>query len=94
MEIQAAAAASNNRVALDRLTIEQLPQIVREAARGLSGAKVNIINGADGLGEMAAGLVGQGMAILDSVKRGISGTEDAKDLTDGEPEPPRERLEG
>jgi uncharacterized membrane protein YqiK len=75
MEIQAAAASSNNRVALDQLIIEQLPKIVQEAARGLAGANVNIINGADGLGEMAAGLVGQGLAILDSVKRGLSGAE-------------------
>jgi flotillin len=71
-EIRAAAAASNNRVALDQLLIGQLPQIVKEAARGLSGANVNILNGADGLGEMAAGLVGQGLAILESVKKGLS----------------------
>jgi flotillin len=72
MEIQASAAASNDRVALDRLIIEQLPQIVKEAAAGLRGANVNILSGADGLGEMAAGLVGQGLAILDSVKKGLS----------------------
>ena len=72
MQIQAAAAASNNRVALDQLLIDQLPQIVKEAARGLSGANVNILNGADGLGEMAAGLVGQGLTILESLKKGIS----------------------
>ncbi|WP_328608680.1 SPFH domain-containing protein [Amycolatopsis sp. NBC_00345] len=71
MEIKAAAAASHNRVALDRLVIEQLPEIVKEAARGLSGAQVTVLNGADGLGEIAAGLVSQGMAILDSVKAGI-----------------------
>ena len=70
-EIQAAAAASNDRVALDRLIIEQLPQIVKEAANGLRGANVNVLNGADGMGEMAAGLVGQGLSILDSVKRGL-----------------------
>jgi flotillin len=85
MEIQAAAAASNNRVALDQLIIEQLPQIVKEAAGGLRGANVNILSGADGLGEMAAGLVGQGLAILDSVKKGL-----ANDQTP--PEPPRDRL--
>ena len=77
MKIQAEAAASHNRVALDRMMIDQLPQIVREAAAGLSGANVNILNGADGLGEMAAGLVGQGMAILDSVKRGLNSTDNA-----------------
>ncbi|MCW2722029.1 flotillin family protein [Pseudonocardia sp.] len=69
MRIQAEAAASNDRVALDRMLIDQLPEIVKQAASGLSGANVNILNGADGLGEIAAGLVGQGLAILDSVKK-------------------------
>jgi uncharacterized membrane protein YqiK len=71
MKIQAEAAASYNRVALDRMIIDQLPQIVREASQGLAGANVNILNGADGLGDLAAGLVGQGLAILESVRRGI-----------------------
>src|SRR5216684_824520 len=71
MRILAEAAASNDRVALDRMLIDQLPQIVKEAASGLAGANVNVLNGADGLSEIAAGLVGQGLTILDSVKRGI-----------------------
>jgi hypothetical protein len=71
MKIQAEAAASYNRVALDRMLIDQLPQIVREAANGLSGANVNILNGADGLGDLAAGLVGQGLTILESVRKGL-----------------------
>jgi flotillin len=70
-KIQAEAAASNNRVALDQLLIDQLPLIVREAAQGLAGANVNILNGADGLGEIVSGLVGQGLAIFDSVKHGV-----------------------
>ncbi|MGH3629483.1 MAG: flotillin domain-containing protein, partial [Sciscionella sp.] len=81
MRIQAEAAASNNRVALDQLLIDQLPQIVKEASRGLSGANVNILNGADGLGEIAAGLVSQGMSILDTVKKGMTG----QDVTEGGP---------
>jgi flotillin len=68
----AAAAASNNRVALDRMLIEQLPMIVKEAAGGLAGANVSVLNGADGLGEIAAGLVSQGLTILESVKKGMS----------------------
>jgi uncharacterized membrane protein YqiK len=70
--LQAAAAASNNRVALDRMLIEQLPMIVKEAANGLAGANVSVLNGADGLGEIAAGLVSQGLTILESVKKGLS----------------------
>ena len=71
--IQAEAAASNNRVALDQLLINQLPLIVKEAAAGLAGANVSVLNGADGLGEIAAGLVSQGMAILDAVRKGMPG---------------------
>jgi flotillin len=71
--MQAQAAASNNRIALDRMLIEQLPQIVREAAGGLANANINVLNGADGLGEIAAGLVGQGLTILESVKRNLTG---------------------
>src|ERR1700690_1176536 len=49
----------------------QLPRIVREAAAGLAGANVTVLNGSDGLSEIAAGLVSQGMAILDSVRKGM-----------------------
>jgi uncharacterized membrane protein YqiK len=73
---QAEAAASHQRIALDRMLIEQLPQIVREAAGGLSGANLSVLNGADGLSEIAAGLVGQGLTILESVKKSLAGSGD------------------
>jgi uncharacterized membrane protein YqiK len=72
MRIQAAAAASHDRVALDRMLIDQLPLIVKEAASGLAGANVNVLNGAEGLGELTAGLVAQGLTILDSVKHNLA----------------------
>jgi flotillin len=72
VRMQAEAAASNNRIALDRMLIDQLPQIVREAAGGLAGANISVLNGADGLAEIAAGLVGQGLTILDSVKKSLA----------------------
>ncbi|WP_371494590.1 SPFH domain-containing protein [Kitasatospora sp. NBC_00374] len=84
MKIQAEAAASYDRVALDRMLIDQLPQIVKEAAGGLAGANVNVLNGADGLGEIAAGLVSQGLTILDSVRRGL-GAPQGRVEEDGEP---------
>src|ERR1019366_2916729 len=71
--VQAEAAASNNRVALDKMLIDQLPQIVKEAAAGLAGANLTVLNGSDGLSEVAAGLVSQGLAILESVKKSMSG---------------------
>ncbi|CAG7658455.1 SPFH domain-containing protein [Actinacidiphila bryophytorum] len=85
MRIQAAAAASHDRVALDRMLIDQLPQIVKEAAAGLSGANVNVLNGADGLSEIAAGLVSQGLTILDSVRKNL-GSEGAAGTPSGEVE--------
>jgi flotillin len=72
MKIQAEAAASHNRVALDRMLIDQLPEIVKQAAQGLSGANLTVLNGADGLGEIATGLVGQGLAIFDSLRGGLA----------------------
>jgi flotillin len=79
MRIQAAAAASHDRVALDRMLIDQLPQIVKEASAGLAGANVNVLNGADGLSEIAAGLVSQGLTILDSVRKNLNGDESRGD---------------
>ena len=76
VKFQAEAAASHQRIALDRMLIDQLPQIVREAAGGLSGANLSVLNGADGLSEIAAGLVGQGLTILDSVKKSLAGSSD------------------
>jgi hypothetical protein len=91
MKIQAEAAASYNRVALDRMLIDQLPQIVREAATGLSGANVNILNGADGLGDLAAGLVGQGLTILESVRKGLgSATADGAVAPEALPAAPKQ----
>ncbi|MBO0851576.1 MAG: flotillin [Pseudonocardia sp.] len=77
MRIQAEAAASNDRVTLDRMLIDQLPMIVREAAGGLSRANVNILNGADGIGELAASLVSQGMTIYESLRRNVTSGEPA-----------------
>jgi uncharacterized membrane protein YqiK len=77
VKFQAEAAASHQRIALDRMLIEQLPQIVREAAGGLAGANLSVLNGADGLSEIAAGLVGQGLTILESVKKSLAGTAEA-----------------
>jgi flotillin len=79
MKIQAEAAASYDRVALDRMLIDQLPQIVKEAAGGLAGANVNVLNGADGLGEIAAGLVSQGLTILDSVRNNLGGQDSSSE---------------
>jgi uncharacterized membrane protein YqiK len=85
MRIQAEAAASHDRVALDRMMIDQLPLIVREAASGLRGANVNILNGADGIGELAASLVAQGLTIFESLRKNVGGVEEP-DSSGGSPD--------
>jgi regulator of protease activity HflC (stomatin/prohibitin superfamily) len=89
IRIQAEAASSHNRVALDRMLIDQLPLIVREAANGLNGANVNILNGATGLSEMAASLVGQGMTIFESIRSNLGqpDVEDNDGKVDGNNDP-------
>jgi flotillin len=77
MRIQAEAAASYNRVALDRMLIDQLPEIVKQAAQGLAGANVTVLNGAEGIGELATGLVSQGMTIFETLRTGMRQDDDA-----------------
>jgi uncharacterized membrane protein YqiK len=49
--------------------IQDLPTIVEAAARGLAGANLTVLNGTQGVNEVVAGLVGQGMSILDLLKK-------------------------
>ncbi|GAA5049514.1 SPFH domain-containing protein [Nocardia callitridis] len=77
-KIQAAAAASNNRIALDQMLIEQLPEIVRQAASGLSGANLTVLNGPEGVGEMINGMVGQGLTVFNSLQKALSSDEHDK----------------
>lgn len=56
-------------IAANRI-VENLPALAEAAAKGLAGANVTVLNGTEGVNEMAAGLVGQGMAILNSLQRG------------------------
>ena len=48
----------------------------KAGGQGLAGANVNVLNGADGLGEIATGLVSQGMTIFESLRGGMRQGED------------------
>src|SRR5262249_588802 len=78
IRIQAAAAASHDRVALDRMLIDQLPQIVKEAANGLAGANGNGLNGPGGMGERSGGVVAQGLTIVGWVKGNVAASPTAR----------------
>jgi flotillin len=49
--------------------IVNLPALVEAAARGLAGANLTVLNGTQGVNEVVAGLVGQGISILDLLKK-------------------------
>jgi flotillin len=70
-KLSAEAAAAEGRIALDQLVIQQLPDLLSAAAEGLQGANLTILNGADGLSGVVASLASQGLAVLDSVRRGL-----------------------
>lgn len=55
-------------IAADRI-VESLPAIVESAARSLAGANLTVLNGAQGVNDVVAGLVGQGLTILDLLKK-------------------------
>ena len=57
---------------------------VLPAGEGLAGANVSVLNGADGLSEIAAGLVSQGLTILDSVRKGMPGQPQGRTADNGQ----------
>ena len=55
-------------IAANRL-IEVLPSIVEAAARGIANSSLTILNGTEGVSEVLAGIVGQGLSVLEVLKR-------------------------
>jgi flotillin len=58
-------------IAANRL-VEILPGLVDAAARGLAGSNLTILNGTQGVNEVVVGLVGQGLSILEALKKSAS----------------------
>ncbi len=52
--------------------IEQLPELVNAASRGIASSNLTVLNGAAGVSEMLAGLIGQGLAVLDLLRTSTS----------------------
>ncbi|NMO49973.1 flotillin [Actinoplanes sp. TBRC 11911] len=71
-KLSAEAAAAQDRIALDQLVIQQLPELLRAAAQGLQGANLTVLDGAEGLNSVVASLSAQGMALLDAVRKGMT----------------------
>lgn len=54
--------------------IDALPTLVGEAAKGITGSNVTILNGAEGVNEVLTGLVAQGLSIYETLRRSIPTT--------------------
>ncbi|MEV7780698.1 SPFH domain-containing protein [Kitasatospora sp. NPDC088351] len=52
--------------------VENLPALAEAAARGMAGASLTVLNGTDGVNQLAAGIVGEGLAILHSLQPGVA----------------------
>jgi uncharacterized membrane protein YqiK len=71
-------------IAANRI-VENLPALAEAAARGMAGAHLTVLNGTDGINEIVAGLVGQGMAILNSLQQRGAGTSAPTTVNDRSP---------
>ncbi|HET6916281.1 MAG TPA: SPFH domain-containing protein [Acidimicrobiales bacterium] len=69
--IQAEATATGQGIALQRMLVEKMPEIISAAASQLANANVTVLNGADGMGQLLAGLAGQAGQLLRVVQDGI-----------------------
>ncbi len=58
-------------IAANRL-VDVLPELVEAATRGLTGANLTVLNGAEGIGEVVTGIVGQGLTIYESLRKSIA----------------------
>lgn len=71
IRLQANATATGQGIALQRMLVEKMPEIIGAAASELGNANVTVLNGADGMGELLAGLAGQAGQLLRVVQANI-----------------------
>jgi uncharacterized membrane protein YqiK len=70
---RAASLADGNQelIAANRV-VEALPALVASASQGIAGSNLTILNGSEGVGQVVAGLVAQGLSILDTLRNATS----------------------
>jgi len=60
-------------IAANRL-VELLPALVQGAAKGLADSQLTVLNGTQGVNEVVAGLIGQGITIMNSLRHAAAVT--------------------
>jgi flotillin len=69
--IQAEATATGEGIALQRMLVEKMPEIIGAAASQLANANVTVLNGADGMGQLLAGFASQAGQLMRIVQDGL-----------------------
>ena len=73
-KVQAQATSTSQGIALQRMLVEKMPEIIGAAASQLANANVTVLNGADGMGQLIAGLAGQASQLMKVVQEGLNGS--------------------
>jgi flotillin len=70
---RAAALSGDNQplIAANKL-VDMLPALVQASAGGISGANLTVLNGSQGVGEVAVGLAAQGLSIFETLRRSLA----------------------
>lgn len=76
MEVQAAALAAEGKVTIERMLVEQMPQLVAAAASALSRSNLTVFNGSEGINELLTSTVAQGMSIYNTLREHLDKADD------------------
>src|ERR1700728_648693 len=71
--LQAQATGTGQGIALQRMLVEKMPEIIGAAASQLANANVTVLNGADGMGQLLGGLAGQAGQLMRTVQESVNG---------------------
>ncbi|HEV2362037.1 MAG TPA: SPFH domain-containing protein [Acidimicrobiales bacterium] len=73
INVRASALSDGNQqlIAANKL-IDVLPSLVQAAATGISSSNLTVLNGSEGVGQMVAGVVGQGLTIYETLRKSIA----------------------
>lgn len=63
--------------------VDLLPALVEAAAKGIAGSNLTVLNGSEGVNELVAGVVSQGLSIYETLKPSLARTR--SDSTNGTP---------
>ncbi|TMM10383.1 MAG: hypothetical protein E6G01_18510, partial [Actinobacteria bacterium] len=52
--------------------VDLLPSLVEASAKGIAGSNLTVLNGTEGVNQVAAGVVAQGLSIYESLRRSVA----------------------